>query len=171
MHQKCNISATAWFSESFTTNFSPEIHTKKAQQVLSYKNLIKDNKTANNEGIVFFYSPCSTLIMIPIDFWRNSDPCKKRTFFQLENGRRQAIFKQITKIFVRKLLKHKIKIYESLLSSWWLVFIQKQIDSCLFSLFYNLGLKYHLLLLQSPVCPPPSRPALHLKISEPPPPI
>ena len=43
--------------KSFTTNFSPEIHSKKAQQVLSYKNLIKGNKTANNEGIRFFTHP------------------------------------------------------------------------------------------------------------------
>ena len=42
------------YPKSLTTNFSPELQRKKAQQILSYKNLMKGNKTTNNEGIVFF---------------------------------------------------------------------------------------------------------------------
>ena len=59
MHQKCNISATFWFSEKFYNSFSPDTYRKKAQYLLCHKNLMEGNKTANKLGIRFFDSPCS----------------------------------------------------------------------------------------------------------------
>ena len=57
MHPKYNNSSTFWFSESFTTNFSPDKHKKKAKYSFCHENFMKGNKTTNKEGILFLTHP------------------------------------------------------------------------------------------------------------------